>query len=264
MSIAMTSKPRGAPHGLTRFTGKVALVTGAASGIGRATVLRMVAEGALVWAADLGKRSTEAFPQVHNVVPLLMDVCNEEEVISGIDQLIGRESRIDALVNCAGIAVAGSAQTASLKEWNQVLTVNLTGTFLVSRYVLPHMIKQRSGAIVNVASDAALVGQRDQAAYCASKGGVAQFTRAAALDAAPYEVRVNCVCPCFVDTPLLSAWLSACPDPHLARQQAAATQPIGRIGLPEEIAAPIAFLCSDEASFVTGAVLPVDGGATVS
>ena len=192
-----------------------------------------------------------------------MDVCNEAEVTAGVNLIIERDARIDVLVNCAGIALAGSAQSTSLAEWDRVLAVNLTGTFLVTRHVVPHMMRRRSGAIVNVASDAALVGQRDQVAYCASKGGVAQFTRAVALDTAPFAVRVNCVCPCFVDTPLLSAWISSCPDPDLARGEAAATQPMGRIGSPAEIAGPIAFLCSEEASFVTGVVLPVDGGATV-
>jgi NAD(P)-dependent dehydrogenase (short-subunit alcohol dehydrogenase family) len=141
--------------------------------------------------------------------------------------------------------------------------VNLTGTFLVCRHALPAMLERRSGAIVNIASDAALTGQLDQAAYCASKGGVAQFTRAAALDAAPFGVRVNCVCPCFVETPLLTAWINGSPDPAKARAEAASTQPMGRIGKPEEIGGAVAYLASSEASFVTGIVLPVDGGATI-
>jgi NAD(P)-dependent dehydrogenase (short-subunit alcohol dehydrogenase family) len=249
--------------GLKRYRGKVVLVTGAASGIGRATALRLRAEGARVWVADLSDRAAASCAGESDMLPLSLDVREEAEVISAVDTIIRRESRIDALVNCAGVVLEGSAQATSLDSWERVLAVNLTGTFLMTRYVLPHMIERRSGAIVNVASDAALVGQRDQAAYCASKGGVAQFTRAAAMDAAPYGVRVNCVCPCFVETPLLLAWISASPDPERARREAVATQPIGRIGSASEIAGPIAFLCSDEASFVTAVVLPVDGGATV-
>ena len=249
--------------GLQRYRGKVALVTGGASGIGRATALRLRAEGARVWVADLSDRAATACAGESDMLPLCVDVREEAAVVSAVEVIIRRDSRIDALVNCAGIALEGPAQGTSLADWQRVLAINLTGTFLMTRHVLPHMIERRSGAIVNVASDAALTGQRDQAAYCASKGGVAQFTRAAALDAAPYGVRVNCVCPCFVDTPLFSAWITASPDPERARREAAALQPIGRIGSAEEIAGPIAFLCSDEASFVTATVLPVDGGATV-
>jgi 3-oxoacyl-[acyl-carrier protein] reductase len=250
------------PWGLKRYQGKVALVTGGASGIGWGVALRLRAEGAHVWLADLGDRANTACAGEEMMSPLSIDVRDETAVITAVAAVIQRDAGIDALVNCAGVVLEGSAQATSLADWERVLAVNLTGTFLMTRHVLPHMIARRSGAIVNIGSDAALVGQRNQAAYCASKGGVAQFTRAAALDAAPYGVRVNCVCPCFVDTPMLSAWINASSNPEEARREAAATQPLGRIGSPAEIAGPVAFLCSEEASFATAVVLPVDGGAT--
>jgi len=258
--VSAHSKKAESPWGLKRYEGRVALVTGAASGIGWAVALRLRAEGAHVWLADLGDRAKTACAGEEMMSPLSIDVRDETAVISAT--VIESSGHIDALVNCAGIVLEGSAQATSLTDWERVLAVNLTGTFLMTRHVLPHMIARRSGAIVNIGSDAALVGQRNQAAYCASKGGVAQLTRAAALDAAPFGVRVNCVCPCFVDTPMLSAWINSSSNPEEARREAAATQPLGRIGSPAEIAAPVAFLCSEEASFVTAVVLPVDGGAT--
>ncbi len=250
--------------GLKRFTDRVAIVTGGASGIGLATALRLAGEGGNVWIADLPGRAAQTCKTHSQLTPLDLDVSDEVSVIAAIRRIIETSGHLDVVVNSAGVVLEGTTQDTSLAAWERVLSINLTGTFLVCRHVLPHMIAQRRGAIVNVASDAALVGQHGQAAYCASKGGVAQFTRAAALDAAPFDVRVNCVCPCFVDTPLLGGWIAASPDPAKARAEAAALQPMGRVGKPGEIAAAIAYLASDEANFVTALVLPVDGGATVS
>lgn len=250
--------------GLRRFAGQTAIVTGGASGIGWAVATRLSAEGANVWIADLPGKARARTGANPGFQPLDADVSNEADVIAAVDKVLSATNRIDVVVNCAGVVHEGTAQETTRAAWQRVLDVNLTGTFLLCRHALPSMIERRSGAIVNVASDAALVGQTGQAAYCASKGGVAQFTRAAALDVAPYGVRVNCVCPCFVDTPLLGAWVDASANPKAARAEAAATQAMGRVGRPEEIAAAIAYLASSEANFVTAVVLPVDGGATVS
>jgi NAD(P)-dependent dehydrogenase (short-subunit alcohol dehydrogenase family) len=263
MPLSIKETPSAALWGVRRFDGQSALVTGGASGIGLAVARRLAAEGAIVWIGDLEERALDSAADHPELTPLALDVTDEQSIRSAIAQLLERDGQLDVVVNCAGIVVPGSAQATSREDWQKVIDVNLTGTFLVGRHALPPMLERGSGAIVNIASDAALTGQRDQAAYCASKGGVAQLTRAAALDAAPFGVRVNCVCPCFVETPLLAAWINGSADPAKARAEATSTQPMGRIGKPEEIAGAVVYLASSEASFVTGVVLPVDGGATI-
>lgn len=193
---------------------------------------------------------------------LRLDVTESCEADAAIERVLTSDGRLDVVVNCAGVAHGATVQETASHDWDRVLRVNLTGTFNVSRAALRAMSARGSGAVVNVASDAGLVGMESQAAYCAAKGGVVHFTKACALDAAPYQVRVNCVCPCFVATPLLDAWVATQPDPAKALADCAALQPLGRIGRPEEIAAAIAFLASDEARFITGVSLPVDGGVT--
>lgn len=240
-----------------RFTGLVALVAGGASGIGAATAARLRAEGAIVWIGDLQEPAADRDDRW-----LHMDVTDDGSVDHGVDTIRARDGRLDVLVNTAGIVAMAPIQDTDTATWSRLLDCNLSGVFRTMRAALRVMTRQRSGAIVNVASDAGLVGMVDQAAYCASKGGVVHLTRAAALDAAPYGVRVNCVCPCFVDTPLARAWIANHADPAAAEAAAAAEQPIGRMGRPEEIAGAIAFLASEEASFVTGIALAVDGGVT--
>jgi len=192
-------------------------------------------------------------------VPL--DVTDALAVEQSIGRMIADEGVLDVVVNAAGIATPGTAQDTTIADWARVIDVNLTGTFNVGRAAMRAMAG-RGGAIVNIASDAGVVGQAGQAAYCASKGGVVQLTRAAALDGAAEAIRVNCVCPCFVETPLVTQWIAAQADPAAARAAAEADQPIGRMGEPHEIAAAIAFLASHEANFVTGVALAVDGGTT--
>lgn len=245
---------------LRRFEGRVALVAGGSSGIGRAIALRLAAEGASVWVVD---RNSPAAGDTLNAAAsfLPLDVTDAEAVEAAIARIAAEAGRIDVVVNSAGIAIPGTTPDTPIADWNRTLAVNLTGTHLVMAAAMRAM-RGRGGAVVNIASDAGLVGQHGQAAYCASKGGVVQLTRAAALDGAADAIRVNCVCPCFVETPLVQDWISAQPDPAEARRQAEADQPIGRMGKPHEIAAAVAFLASDEANFVTGIALAVDGGTT--
>jgi meso-butanediol dehydrogenase/(S,S)-butanediol dehydrogenase/diacetyl reductase len=246
-----------------RFEGTVALVTGGGSGIGRATCERLAAEGARVWVAD---RDQPAAERVAKTLPggiaRQTDVSDAEQVEQLVGEVVGTEERLDVLVNNAGITLGAAVWETAPERWARVLAVNLTGVFNGCRAALPHMIGRRRGAIVSTASDAGLVGWPGQAAYCASKAGIVGLTRSVAMDAAPYGVRVNCVCPAFTDTPLVEAWVREQPDPVAARAEVAAAQPVGRMGEPGEIAAAIAFLASEEASFITGVALPVDGGVT--
>jgi meso-butanediol dehydrogenase/(S,S)-butanediol dehydrogenase/diacetyl reductase len=245
-----------------RFDDAVAVVTGGGSGIGRAVCERLAEEGARVWVADIDLAAAERVAASLGAVPLQLDVSDAAAVAAAVDGIVEHAGRIDVVVNNAGITHDGSVWETTPADWARVLAVNLSGVFYGCRAALRHMIAARRGAVVNTASDAGLVGWPGQAAYCASKGGVVQLTRAAAMDAAPYGVRVNCVCPAFTDTPLTEAWIGLQPDAVEARANIAMEQPLGRIGTPEEIAAAIAYLASDEAAFVTGVALAVDGGVT--
>jgi NAD(P)-dependent dehydrogenase (short-subunit alcohol dehydrogenase family) len=238
-----------------RFAGKVALVIGGTSGIGLATVTRLRAEGAQVWVAD------RVPPEDGNAAFVRLDVTDSVAVDDAI-ATVEAQTPLDVVVNCAGVPAQASAAETDDPTWERLIDVNLSGAFRATRAALRAMQPRRSGAIVHVASDAGLVGMAGQAAYCAGKGGLVHFVRAAALDAAPFGVRINCVAPCFVDTPMMRDWISGQDDPVAARARIDAEQPIGRVGQPEEIAAAIAFLASHEANFVTGVALPVDGGVT--
>ena len=190
-----------------------------------------------------------------------VDVTVPEEVDAAIDAVVRDGPGLDVVVNCVGATLGAAVQDTQSDDWERILRVNLTGAFNLTRAALRHMIVRRSGAIVHVASDAGLVGMPSQAAYCAAKGGLVHFTRACALDAAPHDVRINCVCPCFIATPLLDR-MDCATAGFGTLAECAREQPIGRIGQPGEVAAAIAFLASDEARFITGIALPVDGGVS--
>ncbi len=246
-----------------RFENKVAIVTGGGSGIGRAVALALAAEGAWVVVADADgdaaqRVSTEARAAGGTALPVRVDVSRAAEVEQMIALTLAAYHTVDVLFNGAGVLVSGTVLDTDEVEWRRVLDVNLTGTYLCCRAVLPHMIANGGGAIVNTSSSTgAHDGNANAAAYVASKGGVTLLTRCLAIDHAADQVRVNAVAPGPTDTPMLRRRMS--PEQMSAR---ARSYPLARLGQPEEIAAAVLYLASDDASFVTGAILAVDGGQT--
>jgi len=237
--------------------GRTIVVTGAASGIGAAMVRAFLAEGATVYGADLDPSGVPDGAEA-----LQIDVADAEQVRGMVARAVESTGRIDVLCNNAGIGSTADAESCSVEEWDQVFAVNARGVFLGTKFVLPHMLEQRAGAIVNTASVAGLVGLRDRAAYCASKGAVIAFTRQVALQYAGTGIRCNCICPGTVDSPWVEGLLREAGNPDAARAALVARQPLGRLGAPEEIAAAAVYLASDAAAFVTGSALVIDGGLT--
>ena len=241
-----------------RFEGKVAVVSGAEGGIGGATAARLAAEGATVWAAVLpGQEPPAGHPAVE------VDVTVEEHWTAALARVVETSGRLDVLVNSAGILGVGTAEDTSLDRWRRVLDVNLTGVFLGCRAAIGHMRRGGGGAIVNISSFAGLRGLVGMVSYATSKGGVITLTQSLAKDHAADGIRVNAVCPGSVDTPMIAAVLAASEDPEARRARTIEGYLIERLGRPGEIAAAVAYLASDDASFITGQALPVDGGRTI-
>ena len=250
----------------TDIDGSVALITGAASGIGRATALAFAARGAQVAVSDTDESGgKETVNQIEAAGGTAMfaraDVAQPQEVIGLVQRTVERFGRLDCAFNNAGIE-GEMADTVSCSEtnWDRVIAVNLTGVWNCMKHELAVMYVQGSGSIVNCASVAGLVGFRNLPAYCASKGGVIELTRAAALESAETGIRVNAICPGVIETPMVERVTGH--DPQI-EAQFKALEPVGRMGAPEEIADAVAWLCSESASFVTGHPLVVDGGLTV-
>ena len=246
-----------------RLEGKVALVTGGASGIGRATALTFAREGAKLVIADMnadgGQQTVHRIAeQGGEAIFVRTDVSQAVEVQALISQAVATYGRLDCAHNNAGISGGGRALTAEYPEetWHQVIAVNLTGVWFCMKYEIPQMLQQGGGVIVNTASVAGLIGGRGIAAYAASKHGVVGLTKTAALEYAQQRIRVNCVCPGVIHTPMTERGLN---NPE-RRARIIASEPMGRIGTPEEVAEAVVWLCSDAASFVTGHTMTVDGG----
>ena len=246
-----------------RVEGKVALVTGGASGIGRATALTFAREGARLVIADMNEEGGQQTAHMitekgGEAIFVQVDVSQATAVEAMISKTVETYGRLDCAHNNAGIAGGARTLTADYPEerWHQVIAVNLTGVWLCMKYEIPQMLSQGSGAIVNTASAAGLVSGRGISAYVASKHGVVGLTKTAALEYAQQGIRVNCVCPGYIQTPMTARGLS---DPE-QKAQIIAREPIGRVGTPEEVAEAVVWLCSDAASFVTGHTMMVDGG----
>lgn len=239
------------------FKEKVAVVTGGASGIGLATTKKLLSEGANVVILDL-KMDEEIINSLgENVLYLKCDVSNEENVKNCIEEIIKKFNHIDYLVANAGIGGSASKpHEVSMDEWNKVISVNQTGIFLLNKYVINEMLKNGKGAVVNTSSMYGLVGSTTSFAYSASKGAINQMTRSLALTYARDNIRVNAIAPGYVDTPILSM------VPDNIKETMGNELPIGRLGKDTEIANLICYLLSGDASFITGAIIPIDGGFT--
>ena len=249
-----------------RFEGKVAIVTGGSLGIGAACVTGLAREGAHVVMASLdteaGDRLAEALAEAPGTaMHMTTNVAQEQEVAQLVEATLSRHGRLDILVNNAGIYRQGTAEQTALTDWEAVIAVNLTGVFLCTKYAIPSL-RQTRGTIVNVASEAGVVGIAGQAAYNVSKAGVIALTRSCAVDLAADGVRVNSVCPGTTWTPLVEAAVARAQDPDAARRRLETVRPMNRLGTPDEIAAAVLFLAGQEAGYATGACLSVDGGYT--
>jgi 2-keto-3-deoxy-L-fuconate dehydrogenase len=239
-----------------RFEGRTAVVTGAGSGIGREIVSVLLEEGAWVLGAD---RDVAGVPE--GAVRVEADVTVEADVAAVVATAVGERGRLDVICNNAGIGSTADVVSCSVEEWDRVFAVNVRGVFLGCKHAAAQMLGQEGGGvIVNTASVAGLIGLRDRAAYCASKGAVISLTKQVAVQYATRGVRCCCVCPGTVDSPWVGRLLDAAPDPEEARRALVARQPMGRLGTPREVADAVCYLASDAAAFATGTALVLDGG----
>ena len=250
-----------------RLKDKVCIVTGGGSGIGRATCLLFASEGARLVVAD--KRGTaaravagECAGKGGEAIAVQADVTKTDDVKRLMEAAVKQFGRLDVLINNAGYGIAATMLETDEDAWDALMAVNVRGVFLCSKYAIPVMKANGGGTIVNTASVGASVGVANRAAYCASKGAVAALTRAIAIDHAGDGIRCNAIAPGTIDTPYFNEILRQSADPVKTRAALAARQLLGRMGTPEEIAAGILFLASDESRFATGSILTLDGGMT--
>ena len=244
-----------------QFKGKIVIVTGAATGLGLAIARAFVSEGANVTVVDTDRRGRLVVEeQARGALFMGSDVTNSFEVDEAVLMTVQTFGGVDILVNNAAISVPGSVLTVKPDDWRRVLDVNLTGAYLFTQACAPEMERRGGGAIINIASVQGLAAEPENAAYIASKGGLIALTKSMALDLAPLNIRVNALCPGAIATESVERTLAGYPDPDKARRDWADLHALRRLAQPDEVAAAALFLAGDAASFITGAVLPVDGG----
>ena len=252
---------------MRRLPGKVAFITGGGTGIGRACALAFAREGAKI--AVAGRRADplafvakEMEAAGGEALALSCDVTDPAMVQAALAKAEQHFGKLNIVVNNAGAVIVATAENTSDEDWNRVLATSLTGTFFVSRAALPALRRAGGGTILNIGSILGIVARKDRVAYCAAKAGVGGLTRAMALDHAADKIRVNCICPSIVETDLGAQVMSKNPDAQAEREKRIAEIPIGRIGTPEDVAMMAVYLASDDASWITGASFPLDGGLT--
>ena len=246
-----------------KLEGKSVLITGSASGIGRAAAFLFAKEGAMLTLIDANEAVAEVAKTAGGVAKSLkVDVSKSKDWEAAVEFAVQSHGRIDVLYNNAGISMYRPFLETTEEDWDRVLAVDLKSVFLGCRCVIPEMLRQKSGVIVNTVSEIGISWARNYAAYCAAKGGVVQITRALALEFGERNIRVNCLCPGVTLTPMLEKGINMSPDPAARRRYLEQEVPLKRIGKPEEIARGALFLASDDSSFMNGATLVIDGGAT--
>ena len=236
--------------------GKTALVTGGEGGIGRAICSRFAREGAQVVSADLTQRMTPN----ERIRFVEFDVTREDHAVSQFESLSKQWDRLDILVNAAGIEIEKTIEETSLEEWNRIFAINVTGTFLTSKYALPMLRQSGTASVINFGSYDGFIADPKLAAYCATKGAVHALTRAMACDHGPEGIRVNAICPGYVDTPMLASFFGDRADPEAQKQAARDVHPTRTYGQPEDIANLVNWLASDEARYASGQLWVIDGG----
>jgi NAD(P)-dependent dehydrogenase (short-subunit alcohol dehydrogenase family) len=252
------------------MSGRTAIVTGGGSGIGRATALCLGREGAEVAILDIDEewgRETARMLRQMGVKSIFIrtDVSNESSAKQAIEATIREFGKLDTLINNAGVALVASITETTSEQWDRIIDTNLKGAFLMTKHAVPHLISAGGGAIINTASDAGIVGFANLGAYCASKGGLIQLTRALALEFGDRNIRVNAVAPTStLGTRMVDAMLDSAPDPQRIVKALSDAHPLKRLGNASEVAELIVFLASERAGYITGAVFPIDGGITAA
>jgi NAD(P)-dependent dehydrogenase (short-subunit alcohol dehydrogenase family) len=251
--------------GLLSLAGKVAIVTGAGSGLGRASALLLAEMGAWIAVLDIddakgSSTAAEIQDQNGHALALNCDVRSASDCRRAVEATIQKWGKIDILCNCAGIAIRKDIVELTEEEWDLALGVTLKGIYLLSREVVPHMVRNGGGSIINIGSGWSLKGGPKAASYCAAKGGAVNLTRAMAIDHGPHNIRVNCICPGDIDTPMLRSECAQLGEDVQSFMKEAANRPLARVGTPEDVANAVLFLASPMSTWITGTAFVVDGG----